>query len=78
MVVLGGLGSILGVALAAIALSAVNNYLIPEVFSDLPRQLGLDFDLGELSMGIYGLVLVTVMLLRPAGLLGRSAVDEPG
>ena len=68
MVVLGGLGSVWGVALGATALSAVNNYLLPEVFSGLPRQLGVDLDLAELSLGIYGFVLVIVMLLRPEGL----------
>jgi len=72
MVVLGGLGSIWGVALAAIALSAVNNYLLPEVFNGLPGQLGVDLDLAELSLGFYGFVLVLVMLLRPEGLLARN------
>jgi branched-chain amino acid transport system permease protein len=68
MVVLGGLGSIWGVVLGAIVLSVVNHYLLPEVLYDLPRTLGLDFDLSMVSSGIYGLILVVVMLLRPQGL----------
>ncbi len=72
MVVLGGLGSVWGVALAAIALSAVNNYLLPEVFNGLPQQLGIDVDLAEFSLGIYGVVLVIVMVLRPEGLLAQN------
>lgn len=74
MVVLGGLGSIWGVALGATALSAVNNYLLPEVVNGAPRHLGvdLDLDLAELSLGIYGFVLVIVMLLRPEGLMARN------
>jgi branched-chain amino acid transport system permease protein len=69
MVVLGGLGSIWGVVAGAIVLSAVNHYLLPRVLYDVPGSVGLDFDLSEISSGIYGFLLVLVMLLRPAGLL---------
>ena len=69
MVVLGGLGSIWGVVVGAIILSAVNNYLLPRVLYDVPSKIGLDFDLSEISSGIYGLLLVVIMLLRPEGLL---------
>jgi branched-chain amino acid transport system permease protein len=31
--------------------------------------VGLDFDLSQVSSGIYGFLLVIVMLLRPEGLL---------
>jgi branched-chain amino acid transport system permease protein len=31
--------------------------------------VGLDFDLSEISSGIYGFLLVIIMLLRPEGLL---------
>ena len=68
MVVLGGLGSIAGVVVGAIVLSVVNNYLLPDVLFDLPGTLGLDFDLSAISSGIYGAILVVVMLLRPRGL----------
>jgi branched-chain amino acid transport system permease protein len=69
MVVLGGLGSIWGVVVGAIILSAINNYLLPRVLYDVPGKLGLDFDLSEVSSGIYGFLLVIMMLLRPEGLL---------
>jgi branched-chain amino acid transport system permease protein len=69
MVVLGGLGSIWGVVVGAVILSAVNTWLLPRVLYGLPGDLGLDFDLSEISSGIYGFLLVIVMLLRPAGLL---------
>jgi branched-chain amino acid transport system permease protein len=69
MVVLGGLGSIWGVVLGAIILSAINNYLLPQVLYDVPGKVGLDFDLSEISSGIYGFLLVLIMLLRPEGLL---------
>jgi branched-chain amino acid transport system permease protein len=69
MVVLGGLGSIWGVVVGAIILSAINNYLLPNVLYDLPGKVGLDFDLSEVSSGIYGFLLVIIVLLRPEGLL---------
>jgi branched-chain amino acid transport system permease protein len=69
MVILGGLGSIWGVVLGAVVLSVINNHLIPNVFNDVPGKLGLDFDLTELSFGIFGFLLVIMMVLRPEGLL---------
>jgi branched-chain amino acid transport system permease protein len=69
MVILGGLGSIWGVALGAVVLSVINYYLIPDVFNNVPGKIGLDFDLSELSFGIFGFLLVIMMVLRPEGLL---------
>jgi branched-chain amino acid transport system permease protein len=69
MVVVGGMGSIWGVVLGAILLSALNNYLLPDVLYDLPSDVGLDFDVSQVSSGVYGFLLVLVMLLRPEGLL---------
>jgi len=69
MVILGGLGSIWGVVVGAIVLSAINNYLIPDVFNSLPSDIGLDFDLTELSFGIFGFLLVIMMIIRPEGLI---------
>ena len=69
MIILGGLGSIWGVVLGAVVLSFINYHLIPDVLNDMPRKLGLDFDLTELSFGIFGFLLVIMMVLRPEGLL---------
>ena len=44
MVILGGLGSIWGVVLGAVALSFINTWLIPDVLNTWPGKLGLDFD----------------------------------
>jgi branched-chain amino acid transport system permease protein len=68
MVILGGLGSIWGVTAGAVALATIDRYLIPEVFNDLPTNLGLDFQLTQLSFGIFGFLLVLIMVLRPEGL----------
>ncbi|HEX8105858.1 MAG TPA: branched-chain amino acid ABC transporter permease [Solirubrobacteraceae bacterium] len=71
MVVIGGLGSVWGVVLGALALSALNNWVLPDVLGGLPQKLGLDFDLAQVSSGVYGLLLVVLVLLRPQGLLPR-------
>jgi branched-chain amino acid transport system permease protein len=72
MVVIGGLGSIWGVVFGAIVLSAVNSYLLPRVLYDIPSKVGLDFDLSAVASGIYGFLLVTIVLLRPEGLIGPA------
>jgi len=63
------MGNIWGVVLGAVVLSFANNYLIPDVLNPLPAKVGLDFDLTELSFGIFGFLLVIMMVLRPEGLL---------
>jgi branched-chain amino acid transport system permease protein len=69
MIILGGLGSIWGVVLGAIALSFINTNLIPDVLNSVPSKLGLDFDLTQLGFGIFGFLLVIMMVLRPQGLI---------
>jgi branched-chain amino acid transport system permease protein len=69
MVVIGGLGSIWGVVVGAIVLSELNTYLLPSVLNSVPSKVGLDFDLSAVASGIYGFLLMAVMLLRPEGLL---------
>jgi branched-chain amino acid transport system permease protein len=74
MVILGGLGSIWGVVLGAVALAFVNNRLIPDVLDqgfvgEKLRDAGLDFSFTEISFGIFGFILVIMMVLRPEGIL---------
>jgi branched-chain amino acid transport system permease protein len=69
MIIVGGLGSIWGAVTGALLLSYINYYLIPDVFKTLPHTFGLNFDLTDLSFGIFGFLLVLVMILRPQGLL---------
>src|SRR3954447_7443559 len=69
MIILGGLGSVWGVVLGAITLTLINYRLIPDVLNDVPGKLGLDFNLADLSFGIFGFLLVIMMVLRPEGLL---------
>ncbi len=61
IVVLGGLGSVSGAVVGAIALS-----ILPEALRPLQRLIGVD-----LRMIIYSLLLILFMLARPEGLFGR-------
>jgi branched-chain amino acid transport system permease protein len=68
MVIIGGMGNIWGVMLGAIALSMINRYLLPQLNS-LPPKLGLDFDVTSVNFGIFGFLLLVMMVLRPEGFL---------
>jgi branched-chain amino acid transport system permease protein len=69
MIILGGIASIRGVVVGAIVLGLINTWLIPQVINNLPSKIGLNFDLTQLSYGIFGFLLVIMMVLRPQGLL---------
>jgi branched-chain amino acid transport system permease protein len=69
MVIVGGLGSVWGVVLGALLLANINYYLIPDILNHLPGDLGLNFNLTDLQVSIFGFLLVLVMVLRPQGLL---------
>ena len=71
MIILGGLGSIWGVVVGAVALTFINTRLIPDLLNDVPSRVGLDFDLTELGFGIFGFLLVIMMVLRPQGLIAE-------
>ncbi len=69
MVILGGLGSIYGVVLGAIALTFVDRLLLPDVINPLGKNLGLDFNVTDINFGIFGFILVLMMVMRPQGLI---------
>ena len=78
VVVLGGLGSQLGVALAALIMIGGLEWL-RDVLTALNNQSGFGWigaaigDFGQYRMLIFGLVLVAMMILRPRGLVSRRA-----
>jgi branched-chain amino acid transport system permease protein len=69
MVILGGLGSIEGVLIGAATLVYINFKFIPDANAKPREWFNLDLDLSELSSGIYGFLLVIMMVLRPEGLI---------
>jgi branched-chain amino acid transport system permease protein len=70
MIILGGLGSIWGVVIGAIALTFIDRKL-PDILdpADIPGKLGLHgVGIADLKIGIFGFLLVIMMILRPQGL----------
>ena len=51
--------------------SLINRYLLKEL-NGLPDKLGLDFDVTSINFGIFGFLLLVMMVLRPEGLLPSS------
>ena len=39
------------------------------MLNDVPSRIGLDFDITQITFGIYGFLLVIMMIMRPEGLL---------
>ena len=79
MVILGGMGNIWGVIVGAIALTMINRYLLPQLNS-IPDKVGLNFDVTSINFGIFGFLLLAMMVLRPEGLLpeGRRKLELHG
>jgi branched-chain amino acid transport system permease protein len=68
MVIIGGMGNIAGVILGAVVLSMINRFLLPQL-NGVPDAIGLDFDVTAVSFGIFGFLLLTMMVLRPEGFI---------
>jgi branched-chain amino acid transport system permease protein len=71
MIILGGLGSVWGVVLGGLALTFIDRKL-PDIIDplDIPGKLGLGgVGIAELKIGIFGFLLVIMMVMRPQGLL---------
>src|SRR5689334_16139201 len=71
MVIIGGMGNIWGVILGAVVLSMINRYFLKEL-NGVPDAIGLDFDVTAINFGIFGFLLLVMMVLRPEGLLPSS------
>jgi branched-chain amino acid transport system permease protein len=70
MIILGGLGSVWGVVIGALALTFIDRKL-PDLLDplDIPGTLGLKgVSIADLKIGIFGFLLVIMMILRPQGL----------
>jgi branched-chain amino acid transport system permease protein len=69
MVILGGMGNVWGVLLGAAFLSYLNFEGLANTGAWINFHFGTHMDVPELSTGIYGVIIVLVMLLRPQGLI---------
>lgn len=66
MLVLGGLGSITGAILGAVAVT-----LVPQLLRPLEEQLQVN----GLSMVVYALLLILMMIFRPQGIFGQRELS---
>jgi branched-chain amino acid transport system permease protein len=69
MVILGGMGSVWGVVLAGAILTYLNQEGLSNIGSYLNRETPLDFEVAKYQFGIYGIIIVLMMLFRPVGLI---------
>jgi branched-chain amino acid transport system permease protein len=67
IVVLGGMGSLVGVAVAAVAV--IGGIELLRELDWMKAIFGQDFDPGQYRMLIFGLAMVIVMIWRPRGLI---------
>jgi len=68
MIILGGMGSIWGVIAGAMILGYLDREGLATIGSKI-QESGLDFDPTKYQFGIYGVIIVVMMLIRPTGLI---------
>ena len=68
MVILGGIGSIWGVFAGGMILAYLNIEGLSTIGSKV-QDAGLEFDPTKYQFGIYGFIIVVMMLFRPTGLI---------
>jgi branched-chain amino acid transport system permease protein len=68
MVILGGIGSIWGVFAGGMILAYLNIEGLAHIGSKI-QDAGLQFDPTKYQFGIYGFIIVVMMLFRPTGLI---------
>jgi branched-chain amino acid transport system permease protein len=76
MVILGGMGSIWGVIVGACLLSYLNFEGLGNVGGWLRDDIGVTVDVPKYSFGIYGLIILIVMLFRPEGLIPSRRIKR--
>jgi branched-chain amino acid transport system permease protein len=77
MVILGGMGNIWGVVIGAAFLSYLDREGLANIGAWLNDHMHTSFEVPKYASGIYGLIILLVMLLRPEGLFpDRRRVHE--
>ena len=69
MVILGGMGNVWGVVLGASFLAFLNQQGLADIGHSVNHTFGTNLDVPKYQFGIYGLIIVATMLLRPEGLI---------
>jgi branched-chain amino acid transport system permease protein len=71
MVILGGMGSVWGVVIGGMLLGYLNAEGLSTIGSKLSSSTGINFEPSKYQFGIYGLIIVVMMLFRPTGLISE-------
>jgi branched-chain amino acid transport system permease protein len=69
MVILGGMGNVWGVMFGAAFLAYLNQEGLANIGHSLNQTFGTHLDVPLYQFGIYGAIIVLVMLIRPEGLI---------
>ena len=69
MLVLGGMGNIPGVIVGSLVISSLDRFILPQATNFLQNVVHVNIDLTNSRFLIYGVILVSMMLFRPEGLL---------
>ena len=73
MVILGGMGSVWGVLVGGMLLAWLNQEGLANIGGWVGAQVGKpDLDVGKYQFGIYGIIIVLMMLFRPTGLISEK------
>jgi branched-chain amino acid transport system permease protein len=72
MVILGGMGNVWGVILGAAFLSYLDREGLANTGAWLNQHLSLNIEVPKYEFGIFGVILVVVMLFRPEGLIPNT------
>ncbi|HWG57204.1 MAG TPA: branched-chain amino acid ABC transporter permease [Gaiellaceae bacterium] len=70
MVILGGMGSVWGAVVGGMILGYLNVEGLAKLGSEL-NQAGINFEPTKYQFGIYGAIIVLMMLFRPGGLIAE-------
>jgi len=69
MVILGGMGNVWGVCLGGAVLAYLNYQGLEALGNNLNQIAGTSFNIPQYTFGIFGIIIVTMMLVRPQGLI---------
>src|ERR671936_450761 len=69
MVILGGMGNVWGVVFGAAFLAFLNQQGLSDIGHWFNNTFGTNLDVPKYQFGIYGLIIVATMLIRPEGLI---------
>ncbi len=72
MVILGGMGNIWGVIFGACFLTYLDREGLSNIGTQINNQFGTSLDVPKYEFGIFGIIIVVVMLFRPEGLIPSS------